>query len=281
MHGEHFAATRPHRPAVADAFVAPVNRRAPRLSRPHRIDCGPGRVGHAASRRASHGDRQPRGPAGQLDIAVEVQSGDHRGDEDVGGLTQRGVALCRGQRPHFALCADGAGHIQRRHDAQLGHRHTGGVPDDLPVAGPVLALRAERIDGNQIRCGACLLGAVGGHRQYTPSMTASPSKVADGRDLAKRVANLAVGPRESDRGIAFKVIRYEHSLADVVHHDLAAFAVWHFVAGDRINHPEHDIRRPRIESERFDVGCPGDGLGQNHGAAVRHCDPCIREDLAK
>ena len=154
VHGEHVAATRPHRTAGADVLVAPVERRSARLCRPHRIDCGRRRGCHASTCQAGHGDRQPRDPAGELDIGVEVQPGKLRIDEDVGGLGQRGGALRDGQRPHFALCVDGAGHIQGGNDAQFGHRDTRSVRDDLPIASPVLAGRAQRIDGDQICCGA-------------------------------------------------------------------------------------------------------------------------------
>ncbi len=154
VHGEHVAATRPHRAAGADVLVAPVERRPARLCRPHRVDRGRRRGCHASTCQAGHGDRQPRDPAGELDVGVEVQAGQLRIDEDVGGLGKGGGALRGGQRPHFALRVDGAGHIQCGNDAQFGDRDTGGVRDDLPIAGPVLAGRAQRIDGDQICCGA-------------------------------------------------------------------------------------------------------------------------------
>ena len=68
VHGEHLAAPRPHRTAVAGALLAPVEGRADRPGRPHRIECRGNGVGHAAGSGAGDRDRQPRNPAGQFDI---------------------------------------------------------------------------------------------------------------------------------------------------------------------------------------------------------------------
>ena len=71
----------------------------------------------------------------------------------------------------------------------------------------------------------------------------------DGRDFADRIADMAGRAGASDRGIAFEIVRDEHPLADVVHDDLAARTVLHFITGVGIDDPEHDIRGARVENQ--------------------------------
>src|SRR5271155_6167702 len=100
----------------------------------------------------------------------------------------------------------------------------------------------------------------------------------DGPHLADRIAHLAGESRHPDGTVAFQIVREEHPLADVIHHDLPALAVRHFVAGVGIHNPEGRIRAARVEDERVVVAAAGDRLGKNHRAAERHRDRRLRED---
>ena len=152
VHREHLAAPRPHRAAVAGALLAPVGDRAHRPGRPHRVERRGDGVGDAAGSGAGDRDRQPRNPAGQADIGLEIQPGDDPGREDIGRFDQCRFALRGRQRADLALRADGARNIQRRNDTQLDDRHAARRRDDFAVAGPVLPVGPERVDAHQIRC---------------------------------------------------------------------------------------------------------------------------------
>ena len=169
----------------------PVERRTHRPGGSHRIECCCGAVGDAAGTGTGHRNRQPRNPGGQLDIGVEVQAADDRGRERVGRVAQCRLAIGHRQWLDFALRGYGSRYVQRWNQAQLGNRHTGRTHDHFAVAGSVLALRTEGVDTRQIRCDAWLFA---GHGQYTPSMTASPSKVATGRTALTESLSRPAGP---------------------------------------------------------------------------------------
>ena len=100
---EHLTAPCPHRAAGRRAHLAPVGAGTRWPGRTHGIACGGEGFGDGVGTRPGRGHRQAGHPAGELDVAVEVEPGDRRRHEDVGGLRQRGLTL-RG-RAEVAACA--------------------------------------------------------------------------------------------------------------------------------------------------------------------------------
>jgi len=94
---EHLPASGPDRAAMG-AHLTPVGTRTRRLCRVHGIACGGERFGDGVRTVARCSHRQTGDAAGEFDVAVEVQSGDRRRDEDVGGLRQCRCTLLRRQR---------------------------------------------------------------------------------------------------------------------------------------------------------------------------------------
>ncbi len=146
VYREHLTAPSPHRLTLAGAFLAPVECGADRSSRTYRIKRRSDAVGNTAGPGPGHRYRQPRNPADQFDIGVEVQPGDNGVPEGVGRSGQCRFAPFGRQWPDFAQRTDRARDIQRRHQTQLGDRHTGCARDDLAIAGPVVAAGPERVD---------------------------------------------------------------------------------------------------------------------------------------
>jgi hypothetical protein len=89
---EHLAASCPHR-AAGRRELAPVGTRTRRPGRTHGVTSGGEGFGNGVGTRPGCGDWQAGHPAGELDVTVEVEAGDRRRYEDVGGPRQGGLTL--------------------------------------------------------------------------------------------------------------------------------------------------------------------------------------------
>jgi hypothetical protein len=102
---EQLPAPRPHR-TTRRPHVVPVRTRTEWPGRTNGIGCGGEGFGDGVGTRTGRGDWQAGYPAGELDIGVEVESGDRRRSEDVGGLSQCGVPLLGGKGTELSLRID-------------------------------------------------------------------------------------------------------------------------------------------------------------------------------